>query len=235
MKTTHTLIASALIAMGILSPALPLRAAEIDGSYRLSTMAGSLYIKDSEDAIDDYIDPKDYYRYEYTYGQGGYYEGKYYNSDLLERESYPFPPEGVLAAVLGEGITVRDKRIRVNMEDARAQIVKVALHDVRLRNFNYFKIESLPVFNRFRRLENGTFYARTWRPLKIIVGVENTSGNNTVSYAWADYRARIANGKLTVHVEFRGNGGTSAYYEQDKWETSGYGLEGTARITALPK
>ena len=98
-------------------------------------MAGSLYIKDSTDTVDDYIDPRDFYRYEYKYGQGGYYEGRYYNSDLLERKSYPLPPEGILAAVLGNGITVMDKRIRVNMEDARAQIVKVALHDARFRNF----------------------------------------------------------------------------------------------------
>lgn len=208
MKSPLALIFPALLAVLMMQT---LWSAEVDGTYRLSGMTGFLRVEGRD------------YRYNYSY-IGGYY----YDSDFNEWHSYPFPPEGILAAVLGRGVVVRDQRIRVNLAEARAEIVRVALKDPRLSNLVYFNIHTLPDFPRFRRLANGTFYAQTRQPLTIEVGVQAGDGITRAS-AWADYRARIIGNKLLLRVTFRGRGGPLG---EDR---KTYNLEGTARITAILK
>lgn len=171
MKRTLRLIFPALVAVSTIQTSW---SAEADGTYRLREMSGSLRVKGRE------------YRYSYIY-----YGGFIFDSDFDEWHSYPFPPEGILAAVLGHGVVVKDKRIRVNLTKARAEIEHVALQDPRLSNLVYYNIHTLPDFPRFRRLANGTLCAKTRQQLTIEVGVQ-AEGGITRASAWADYRARIS-------------------------------------------
>jgi hypothetical protein len=129
---------------------------------------------------------------------------------------------------LGQGIVVKNKRIRINLIKSRAEISKVIRQDPRLNRIIYFNIKSLPNFTRFKSLKNGVMYARTRQPLLIEVGLE-ADGGVTHANALADYRAKIKGKYLEVNVSFRGNGGPLLV------DTKSYDIEGKARILCRRK
>ena len=186
------------------------QAREFNGRYKLERISGVLYLKGR----------KSPYRYRYDWG--------YSPDDYFDYDTYPFPPEGILAACLGHGIRIRDGKIRVNYDDARAEITKVILKDPRLKRVVYFSIKSLPRFFRFRELEDGTFEAKARSPLKIEVGV---GGGDLVSkaFAIADYHAIIRGDKLVIKTTFRGSGRPMGGSEK------AFDIRGSARIKALHK
>lgn len=216
---SHAWLFSSILLATAMILALPCSmAGEEDGTYKLKRISGSLYIKGT-------IKPHYY----------SYWWGLFTDDDFYEKHAYPIPPEGMLAAALGQGIDVKNKRIRVNLADSRAEIVRVIQRDPRLRRVMYFEIQSLPDFRRFKSSESGVLYAGTRSPLRMEVGL--TDGSDvTVASALADYRAKIRGKRLLVKVTFRGNGGPlgedhGSYHDEGK----SYDIEGTARISALRK
>lgn len=188
-----------------------LMAGEVDGTYRLKRISGSLYLKGIED-------PHHY----------SYWWRLFKEDDFYEKHAYPIPPEGILAAALGHGIVVENKRIRVNLVESRAEIAKVIQRDPRLGRVIYFNIKSLPDFRRFKKAENGVLYAGTRHPLRIEVGLEDGS-DVTVASARADYRAKMRGNRLRVKVNFQGNGGPLGQ------DVEAYDIEGTALISTTRK
>lgn len=189
-----------------------LRADEVNGTYNLRRISGSLFVKGNREA-----------RHEYNY-----WWGHFFDDGFFDKHSYPIPPEGILAAALGQGIVVKNKRIRINLSKSRAEISKVIRQDPRLNRIIYFNIKSLPNFTRFKGLKNGVLYAKTRQPLLIEVGLE-ADGGVTHANALADYRAKLKGNQLEVNVSFRGSGGPLLV------DTKSYDIEGKARILSLRK
>lgn len=188
-----------------------LSADQINGHYKLNRVSGSLYVKGNRD---------DDYHFNFLWGLWGNDD-----DDFFKPHSYPIPPEGILAAVLGRNFIVKDGRIRLNLTKARAEIVKVVLQDPRLSRVIYFNIKSLPQFTRFRDPNGNAHHARTWQPLLIEVGLKAGDGVTSAS-AIADYQAKIMGKQLVVTVKFRGKGGPLGE------DFKSYDITGTARILA---
>ena len=139
--------------------------------------------------------------------------------------SFPFPPGEILAAVLGDNIVVKGKRIQVNPR-AREDIVKLIRRDPRLSEVMFFSIKSPPRFVRFKRSDDGVLRARSWSPLFMEVAV--TYGNGSIVNVRANYQARIVGENLVVKVTFLGGG-------EDVHDDSEYDVSGFARIIARRK
>lgn len=200
-----------LFAVAMILSIRGLMAGELDGTYKLDRISSSLYVKGKRHAG---------YHFNHQWGFPGYYD-----DDFFERHSYPIPPEGILAAVLGRGVVVKNGRIRVNLKKARAEIVKEVLRDPRLSRVIYFNIKSLPRFRNFKGLNQDVQHAGSWHPLLIEVGLEAGDGVTSAS-AFADYQAKIIGKRLVVTVKFQGKGGPlGAHFKS-------YDITGNARIVA---
>ncbi len=144
---------------------------------------------------------------------------------FVEGDRFGFPPQPILAGVVGNRIVVEEGRILKN-DRARGEISRKIVENPRLLDqIVSFRIWAMPRFGRFKEGDDGVLRARTVAPLIIEISLKHDDALSTVT-AWAHYEAVIRGREMVLRVKFYGRGG---YYGG---ELEDYTMRGGARIVA---